>query len=963
MVMKKTYLKSILREIKKSCGRFIAIVGIVALGVGFLVGILSANPDMRAAVDRYYRQNNMCDAVVKSTAGLVQRDLDALAALDGVETVMPAYSLDTLLESDAGGTLAARVYGLPLAQNGQDSFLNHLTLLSGRMPEKAGECVIQNPIGALKELSAGEKLRLSEKQGAADKTSFSVDGFTVVGVVENPYYFSTEREPTTVGSGKLDAIVYADADCFALDVYTDAFLTFADAKAHEAFTDAYEDAAADGIGRVEALADTQTALRYDELKKTAEAELEKGRQELEENREKAERELAQAKQTLDDSEAELAEGEAALEAGQAQYEAGKQALTEAEQALLASGMTQQEAAAALAQREAELSAAKEELDRTAGELDRARRTLEEGRAEYEENRREAEEELAEAEADLAAAQKDVDAIAQPEWYVLGRTENVSYASYQMNIRKIADVAKVFPVFFFLVSVLVTLTTMTRMVEDERTQIGTLKALGFRKSAITLKYIAYCGLATLLGCGLGLACGFFFLPAAVYSVYAFTYHLPPLVIGLSPVFALVSCGAQIACTLGATWAACRLSMKERPASLMLPRAPRAGKRIALERIGPLWRRMPFSYKATARNIFRNKKHLLMTVIGVAGCTALLLAGFGIRDSISMIVDRQFDTIFQYDMKLDLSGGDTGDETLAAFLDGKAYTALHSESVTLSAGGESASVTLYAPGDGEEFAAFIRLCDRRSGKGLTLSDDGVLLTEKAADLLGLSPGDVFSVQNADRKTAELTLAGITENYAGSYIYVGRAAYEAAFGTAELNTLLLRAGITDAHAQDEAASRLLEGGTVSGVEFLSQTRDSYESLLTSLNLIVLVLIGAAAGLAIVVLYNITNVNITERLKELATLRVLGFHHGEVARYIFREIILLTLLGTAVGLLLGVALHRYIAVVADSAELMLGRQIFPLSYVWAALATLAFSGVVDLLMLPKLHRIRMAESMKAVD
>ncbi|PWL50947.1 MAG: hypothetical protein DBY36_05420 [Clostridiales bacterium] len=801
------YFKCVLREIKSSFGRFVAIIAIVALGVGFLVGLLSATPDMRASADRFYKKGGMADLFIRSASGFSQAELDALGALGCVGDVLPAYVTDTQLVTGGDETATARLYGLPLLETGGVLPVNRLTLVEGRMPSAQNECVVQLPIGDMTAVGVGDTLRLPAASGGL----YTELEYTVVGVVRNPFYFSTEREFSRVGSGRVDMIVYADESCYAPMPYTDVFLTVAGADEFEAYSSGYEDA---------------------------------------------------------------------------------------------------------------VSAAADEVEQLAP--------------------------LSETGA--------------PLWYVLDRRANTSYVSYEANVEKVADIAKIFPVFFFLVAVLVTLTTMTRMVEEERTQIGTLKALGFSESAIMLKYAAYCGLATLLGCGVGLAAGFRLLPSALYSAYAATYDLPPFVAEFNLVFGAISCSAELVCTFLATFFACRRSLKEKPAALMLPRAPKAGQRIFLERIRPLWKRLSFSYKATARNIFRNKKNLILTAVGVAGCTALMLTALGIRDSISVMSDRQFAEILRYDAVVNLNGAGY-DETLDAFLSDKAPLSVQTEAVTLHAGGESVTLTALVPEDAARFSEFVGLFDRKSGDTLGFDDASVLLTEKAAEELGVAAGDTVTLKTGDLHTAVFTVTGVCENYVGSYLYIGRGCYEASLGVPADNALLLRTGLAGASEQNEASERLLESGAVASVEWLSQTRATYDRLLESLDFVVLLLVGCAGGLAVIVLYNITNVNISERTKELATLRVLGYRHGEVARYIFREIAVLTVFGLCIGLPLGVLLHRYVVAVADSVDLMLGRQIFTASFLIAAAVTLAFSFIVDLLMLIKLRRIKMAESLKAAD
>lgn len=546
-------------------------------------------------------------------------------------------------------------------------------------------------------------------------------------------------------------------------------------------------------------------------------------------------------------------------------------------------------------------------------------------------------------------------------YVLDRGANVTFASYKMNVRKVSDVARVFPVFFFFVAALVTLTTMTRMVEEERTQIGTLRALGYGRGAVMFKYLAYCTLASAAGSLAGFAAGAGLLPAVINNAYASVYDLPPFIPKVDMVFALSVCALQVAGTAGVTYYACRRSMKEKPALLMLPKAPKAGKRIFLERIRPLWSRLSFTYKATARNIFRYKKHLLMTVFGVAGCTALILTGFGLKDSMSSIARTQFERIFLYDLKIELSGPEPGGG-LAEFLTGKSHMPVYSRPGTVRTAKGEAEAVVMVSGDMSAFGDFIFLGDRKTGEEVPVADRGTVMTEKLADALGVAAGGMFTLESEDG-AARFRVTAVTENYAGSYVYIAAETYAAVYGEKEDNLLLVKTGITDGTERDRAVAEILASGSATGAEFNAQAKSSYDNLLSSLNYIILVLIAAAGALAVVVLYNLTNININERMKELATLRVLGYHHGEVASYILREITVLTGMGILAGLGLGVLLHRFIIVSAENTDMMFGREISPLSFLLSAAATLAFSLAVDLLMAKKLRKIRMTESMKAID
>lgn len=1020
--MKKMYARTTVREIRQSFGRFAAIIAIVALGVGFLTGLLSTTPDMEASVDSWYQKTSMSDFDIKSTMGLTQEDAEAAAALPSVDKVTPARVTDVLVSSPDGDLLSARMYGMDL--NDTDS-VNQLTLLEGSMPEKAGECVIENPNSSMTDLSIGDTITLSEDTENLEDT-YRQRTFTITGIVNSPYYFCNSEEPSSVGTGTCSVIFYTDSSAYALDTYTDLFLTVTNNG--NAFSYEYESRIEDVTTELETLSEERIPIRYEQIREEAYEEVDKAQRELNWEKKQARQELEDARAQLEEGQKELdtgtaqlakaktqlADGKKELKSGKKQLKEGKAQLKKARRQLNASKkeldaardsveqvkeaqeagyplseealaqieqydkglaaweqgskeLSKQEKALKKSQNqirasEKQLDAVEKEIAQNEEKLKEAEAELASGRVEYEEGKAEAEAQIQKAERKIKKARQEIEDLEEPEWYILDRNSNLSYARYSVDVEKVADIATVFPLFFFLVAALVSLTTMTRMVEEERIQIGTLKALGYRKATIMSKYLIYCGGAAVAGCLIGLAAGFILFPTVIYQAYMSQYDLPDLILQFHWEYALLACGLEILCTIGATWLACASALKEKPALLMVPRAPKAGKRIFLERVGIIWKRLSFSHKATARNIFRYKKHLFMTVIGIAGCTALMVAGFGMRDSMSRMVGAQYTELLKYDMQIELSEDKT-DSVLSEFLDGKTFANVYDMTGEASAGGNSVSTTICIPQDTETFSDFINLRERKSGDAIAFSKDSVIMTEKMAEDLELSVGDSFTLMNADDQSREFTLTGITENYIGCYLYIAPQLYADAFGEFDYNGYLLRSGIQGKAAQDQASEQLHESSYVSSVSFTSQEEASYESMLSSINLIVYVLILCAGALAVVVLYNLTNININERSRELATLRVLGYHHREVAIYIFREIGILSILGTLAGLIAGWVLHRYVILTAESVDFMMGREISWQSYLLAAVLTLVFSALVDILMLFKLRRIQMVESMKAVD
>lgn len=1022
--MKRMYTRTTIREIRHSIGRFTAIIAIVALGVGFLVGLLSTTPDMKASMDAWYEKQSMYDFNIKSTMGLTEDDIAAVSALSSVSRVMPAKVTDLLMTDSNGDLLTARLYGMELSEK---DGINTLTVLEGRLPESPGECVIENPNTYMSDLSVGDTLTLSDDNENPEDT-YAQSSFTITGIVDSPVYYCNFREPSSVGTGHTDVILYADDSAYTLDTYTDLFLTVKNGS--NSFTNEYAEQIDSISDKLEALAETRTQIRYAEIQEDAQEEIDKAKRKLNLEKQKAEKELAEAKEELDQAQEELDQGVAQLNAAKEQLRSGKEELAEGKKQLKegkkqvkqarkkldaskeqldASKDAVEEAKAAqeagyplseevLAQIEAydqgmaawkkgntqlkkqsqklkksenkiaaseeKLKTAEKEIADNEAKLQEGQAELASGRAEYEDGKKEAEAEIQKAEKKIQKSEQEIKDLEEPEWYILDRDSNVSYARYKIDVEKVGDIATVFPIFFFLVAALVSLTTMTRMVEEERIQIGTLKALGYRRSTIMSKYLIYCGGAAFLGCAIGLAAGFKLLPAVLYEAYTSQYALPDLVLQFNWQYALISCGLEILCTVGATWLACSHTLREKPAALMVARAPKAGKRIMLERVGFIWKHLSFTYKATARNVFRYKKHLFMTIIGIAGCTGLMVTGFGMQDSISHMITNQYSSLFQYDMKIELSE-DKSDTVLEEFLSGKDSLKICSFSGEASsrATDQSISTTICIPENPSALSRFITLKDRRSQETIPFGENAAVMTEKMASDLDLSPGDTFTLTNADDMSAEFVLTGITENYLGCYLYMSPTLYADAFGQVDYNGYYLKSGISNFDKQEDTSLHLQDSEYVSSCEFTEQARENYESTFSSINIIVYVLILCAGALAVVVLYNLTNININERSRELATLRVLGYHHREVAGYIFREIGLLSILGTIVGLGAGWCLHRYVIVTAESVDFMMGREISLSSYLLAAAFTLIFSVLVDVIMLFKLRKIQMVESMKAVD
>lgn len=671
--------------------------------------------------------------------------------------------------------------------------------------------------------------------------------------------------------------------------------------------------------------------------------------------------LEQAKVDLDSAKADLDTAKGLLDIAWDGYEDGVQQLAPL-WAQYNGGMAQ-------------LNAARAQLAAAEQALADGRRELSEARQSYFEAKEQAEQELASAEQDLAEARRKLRDLAEPKWYVYGRDSNSGYTGFAADAERIGAIATFIPIFFFLVAALVSLTTMTRMVEEQRTQVGALKALGFPKSSIAFKFVFYAAIASTAGAACGIVIGLLVFPTTVWNAYRILYQMPDILLGGNTGLILLSFLVSVFATTIAAFAACYGALSEAPAQLMRPKAPKAGKRVLLERIPFIWNRMKFSDKVTVRNLFLNKKRFVMTIVGVLGCTALLLTGFGLNDAITGIAPRQFGVIELQDASISLyDPSDAGqDTTLNAYLDGIAQV-LYYEKVEVDVRSEAVTstpleVSLVVPEDADTINDFIHFAERKSGAPIEFPQgDGVILTEKLATQLKVSVGDTIEVGTLETdgtdRHATLTVAGIMENYVYHLIYISPETYSRLFARETAYTLAM-IRFSEAAQPDASAHirRVINDENVMGALEVSVLRDSVDDMLSSLNAIVWLIIISAGMLAFVVLYNLTNINITERVREIATLKVLGFYDKEVKNYIFRESRVLTLIGIALGIAGGIYLANFVVTTAEVNEVMFRRTIQPLSYLYAVLFTFLSAELVNLIMRKNLARIDMVESLKSAE
>ena len=670
---------------------------------------------------------------------------------------------------------------------------------------------------------------------------------------------------------------------------------------------------------------------------------------------------------LESSKSELLLGEKKLKETKATLEASEKKIANEKTKLKSSEKLAEEkfkkAEEELYQRENQIEEAKLELKENKAklktELNKAKKELQE-----------AEEKIADGEEKIKDAKKQIKKIEKPTLYILDRDSHQSFVEYEGCANSIDALAKIFPVFFFAVAALVCLTTMTRMVDEQRINIGTLKGLGYKTSQISKKYILYALIACLTGSILGLAIGFSVFPTVIFFAYGMMYSIENIVYVFSiPIAIGITSLALIIITLSA-YMACRKELKETPAILMRPKAPKSGKRILLERVPFIWNRFSFISKVTVRNIFRYKKRFLMTVLGIAGCTALILTGFGIKDSIEMILTGQYGTLFKYDMSLVIQSDMTDKQiyelrkNLSDIDEINKYEFFSYENGDIKVNNTTKEITIVVPENLKKMDKFIHLQDRKTQNPIELNNKGIVLTEKIARDLGVKAGDEIELINSDDKKVKIKVSKITENYISHYVYISPENYTKLFEKdLDFNRVIGILNNPSVKIEDKLSKKLFDIDTIDGITFNTASKETFHNTIKNLNYVVLIMIISAGALAFVVLYNLTNVNISERIREIATIKVLGFYDKEVSAYIYRENIILTIIGTVVGLGLGTILHKFIMVTVEIQSMMFGRVIDMSSYFIATVLTIVLSLFVNLAMFYKLRNVKMVESLKSVD
>lgn len=711
----------------------------------------------------------------------------------------------------------------------------------------------------------------------------------------------------------------------------------------------------------------QQIASYQQTIQSGEAQLAEGRKTIADG----ESQLADAKQTISNEESQIAEAKQSIADGETQLAEAKQTIADGESQLAEAKQTIADGETQLADAKQEIDDGKISLADAKQEIADKEKELEDGKAEYEKAKADAEPEIADAKQEIADGEKTLADLKKPTWYVWGRNKVTSTESFGQDAGRISNIGKFFPVIFFLVAALVSLTTMTRMIEEQRQQIGTLKALGYSDGVIAFKYFAYAMLSTVSGALAGVVVGEKILPWVIMNAYGMLYTgLPYYMTPLNWEQGGLAILASAACTGVATIAACYKELAAGPAELMRPEAPKNGKRIFLERIGVLWKHLNFTQKSTVRNLVRYKKRFFMTVIGIGGCMGLILVGFGLQDSITAIAKNQFVSLFTYQANAVLNSDVDESEKEALQTDLENYSGIdellemYCQNIELQTDKKTVDAVLEVPKELTNFNDFYAFRDRKSGEVYEFpTDGGAAISEKTATMLGVKAGDTVQLKKGD-DIVDVKISIIVENYVRHYLYLAPDLYEELFGGApDYNQLLMKYQDTSSNYETALGEKIMTYDGVAAISFTSDLIDQIDNMLRSLDIVIVVLIVSAGLLAFVVLYNLNNINITERQRELATLKVLGFFDGEVASYVYRENMVLTLFGVIAGMGIGTFLHHCVIQTVEVDMMMFGRNVFPRSYGWSALITLAFALFVNFMMFYRLRKIDMIESLKSVE
>ena len=1013
--MKSALLKDSIKEIKNTYKRFLSILVMAFLGVGFFAGMRATSPDMVDTIDQYYKESQVYDIKILSTLGLTNDDIDALSEIDEIENTVGTYETEGKIEID-NKEIITKIMSVEK--------LNKPILLQGNFPKTQNECVVEDSFLTANHKSIGDTIEVEVEKTKNDEGEeveyLNKNILKIVGTVKSPLYISRDRGTSSLGSGKIDYYIYVPKENIkANEIYTNIYIKLKNSENYTTSSEKYEEYIAEVKEKIEAIKEEREKARHDKLVDIATRKVKEAEEKLNENKQNAQQQIEEAKQEIENGKNKIEKAEVKLNSSkkeadtkfksaynqiqmakesifqnetqlnQKEQEAGQQIteleikkqelqtqfdtiennltqletqynqikdnpniseeqkqmlenkiqmLKQSKQTIKAgieqinNGITTgkqeienaktqlQNAKNELTKKEKQYEATKtatySSLENAKIEIEKSKTELEKGEKELEEKQEEFKDKIADAESKLIDSREKIANIENPTWYVLDRYSNTGYNSFIQDTESIENISKVFPIVFFMVALLISLTSMTRMVEEQRTQIGTLKALGYNKLQIASKYVIYAGLACVIGGVLGMSVGFVLLPQIIWTMYQMMYQMTDNIhISFNIIIGGMGLLLICVCIIGATIYAVLKELVQTPSTLMRPKAPKMGRRVLLEKIPFIWKRLSFSQKVTVRNIFRYKKRFLMTIIGILGCTALIVVGFGVRDSIRCIMPNQFEKVFNYDMQIGLKNGLEDEQKQKYIISLQEKTELEKVVETYMTSNiaknqeNEEDVQIIVPKEPKDLDEVINLTDVKTGEKVQLEENAICLTDKVAELLNVKQGDTITLKDSKDKERQVKISNIVENYVYHYVYMSRITYENLYGeNYNTNMLFTKNNNLSEEQETNLATEIMNQSEVASISRNSSIMNLLDDTMKSLNYVVIILIVSAGLLAFVVLYNLSNVNISERIRELATIKVLGFYDKEVYSYVTRETVILTAIGIVLGLISGYFLNYFI-------------------------------------------------------
>ncbi|MFR0738623.1 MAG: FtsX-like permease family protein [Bifidobacterium dentium] len=1010
-MVKRILWKDIRQTLSGSIGRFVSIVCLMALGSFALVGLKVAGPDMQATGAEFYGRNNLADVTVVSTYGLSEDDKDVIGRADGVRGIEYGYFKDVVIK---GTDSSMRVFSKP-------EYISTYDVVEGRMPKRQGEIVLD--LNQRSAFAVGSTLDVTEKADISGSTVLRHHRFEVVGFVRASEIVSgLNMGQSTSGSGTLTSYAVAMPSEFDSEVTMIARIVYNDTEHLNYWTDDYRDRIQKHKDQLVKLLAGQSEARESSIREQQQEKIDQARQQVKDSEQQlddARTQLELTKTMLDQAAAMLNKMERVGTTGAVyeqlkqryetvlgqyntsvqeynerleeynnglqQYQDGVNQLEQGSQEYQNNADNLAQASNLIANKQAQLGQVASQAGSTAvdgaEQLIEGQRSIEKAEEEYESklaefnsNKPKAEKKIAEAKTRIELAQEQADNLTVPAYSVSGRREGLTsqgYRVYMVIVNIIGKLANIFPIFLYFVAALVTFTTMGRMVDEERTNSGTLKALGYTNGDVMLKFTVYGFTASTIGTVIGVLAGHTVLPLIVEHAYSSGFTMPSIKLGFHPWVTLVSFLLAWMSAVVPTWIVASRELREKPAALLLSKPPAKGSKIFLERVTPIWNRLNFTRKVTARNIFRYKMRMFMTIFGVCGAVSLLTAGLGVQASIGQIGERQFDELIHYDLiAVEQSSTNSAqiDELKKALNKDSVSSSIaaHYEELSKTSGKNSdkQQITLLATDDAYNFGTYLTLRDRSSHEKRIMVNDGAIISERLSEMLHVSVGDSFSVTDAGGVERTVKVSGICEMYIGHFVFMNAQCYEKMFGTDySENSYMVRLKDSSVANAERQGARLMKLSAVQSVVQNTTQKNMVSTIVESLNQIMEVLIIVAVMLAVVILYNLTNLNVSERIRELSTIKVLGFHTNETTMYIYRETMLLSGLGILAGYGFGAWLHGYIVTEVPPDEVMFDPALGWKAFVVPLLVVGVVLAVLGWVVYRRLKTVDMLAALKSVE